>query len=113
MNEFAQFTQGHGDVKGMDVIAFMPKSSILAGKQATHARCVVDCCPEKDEPWQIRITCSGDEPEHSGETATHSASVETIKCQLNSIMSMHGAKGAVGDISDMCLNSDLPDEECV
>ena len=51
--------------------------------------------------------------ECSGETATHSASMEAVKCQLNDTMSTPGARCVTGGISSMPLNSDLPDKECV
>ena len=37
--------------------------------------------------------------------------METIKCQLNNIVSSPGAKAATGDISNMYLNSFLPEGE--
>ena len=79
MNEFARLAQGHDDVKGMDVIAFIARHQVPQGKRATYARYVVDYRPEKDEPWRLRITCGGDRLEYNGNTTTHSALTEPIK----------------------------------
>ena len=113
LNEFARLAQGHGSVEGMNVVTFIAKHEMPGDKQATYARYVVDYRPEKDEPWRLRITCGGDRLEYSGDTTTHSASMETIKCQLNSIVSTLNAKCATGDISNMYLGSDLPESEYV
>ena len=113
MNEFARLAQGHGEVEGMNVVTFIAQEELPGGKKATYARYVVDYRPEKDEPWRLRITCSGDKLDYYGDTTTHSASMETIKCQLNSIVLTRNAKAACGDISNMYLESDLPEAEYV
>ena len=113
INEFARLTQGHGDIEGLDVVTFIPQREMPKDKKATYARYVVDYRPEKDEPWRLRITCGGDKLDYVGDTTTHSASMEVIKLQLNSIVSTVGAKCATGDISNMYLNSDLPEAEYV
>ena len=113
LNEFGRLAQGFGDVKGMDVITFIDRKDMPDGKQATYARYVVDYRPEKDEPWRLRITCGGDKLDYYGDTTTHSATMETIKCQLNNIISTSGARCATADISNMYLGSDLPEAEYV
>ena len=112
-NEFARLAQGYSDVEGMNVITFIARWEMPKDKKATYARYVVDYRPEKDEPWRLRITCGGDKLEYFGDTTTHGASMETIKCQLNSIISTQTAKCATGDISNMYLGSNLPDAEYV
>ena len=111
MNEFARLAQGHGESEGINVVTFIAHNDMPMRKKATYARYVVDYRPEKDEPWRLSITCGGDKLDYFGNTSTHSASMETIKCQLNSIISMNGAKAATGDISNMYLGSDLPEAE--
>ena len=113
LNEFARLAQGYGEVDGMGVVTFIAKQAMPDGKTATYARYVVDYRPEKDEPWRLRITCGGNLLEYDGNTTTHSASMETIKCQLNSIISSPGARAASADISNMYLGSDLPEAEYV
>ena len=112
-NEFGRLAQGFEDIEGLNVVIFIPRHEVPNDKQATYARYVVDFRPEKDEQWRLRITCGGDKLEYAGDTTTHSASMETIKCQLNSIVSAANAKCATGDISNMYLGSDLPEAEYV
>ena len=113
INEFARLTQGYNDMDGLNVVTFICRNEVPEGKQATYARYVVDYRPEKDEPWRLRITCGGDKLDYNGDTTTHSASMETIKLQLNDIVSTPGAKAATGDISNMYLASLLPESEYV
>ena len=113
VNEFARLAQGYGTTDGLDVVFFINRSELPTNKQATYARYVVDYRPEKDEPWRLRITCGGDRLDYDGNTTTHSASMETIKLQLNDIISTKGGKAATGDISNMYLASDLPEAEYV
>ena len=108
INEFSRLTQGCEDAEGVHAVSFVCEPQMLSEKQAMHTRCVVDCRPEKDEPWQLRITCGGDQLECTGDTTTHSASV-----QLNDTVSTPGAKAAAGDISNACLASPLLEAEHV
>ena len=115
INEFGRLAQGyrkHGrDIEGMDIVSFIPRVQVPSEKQATYARYVVDYRPEKDDPWRLRITCGGDRLEYTSNTTTHSATMETIKLQMNKIVSTPGARAATGDISNMYLGSDLPESE--
>ena len=113
INEFSRLAQGYNGTKGLNVVTFIRARDMPRGKQATYARYVVDYRPEKDEPWRLRITCGGDKLPYDGDTTTHAASMETIKCQLNSIISTPNAKAATADISNMYLASDLPEAEYV
>ena len=113
VNEFARLANGHGDIEGLQVITFIARHQMPGDKKATYARYVVDYRPEKSEPWRLRITCGGDKLEYVGDTTTHSASMETIKCQLNNIISRKGSKCACGDISNMYLESLLKEAEYV
>ena len=85
IDEFAaHLAQGfqHSDgstVHGMDVVTFVACHTVPTNKEATHAWCVVDCCPEKDESWHLCITCVGDKLQCDSDTATHGAAMETIK----------------------------------
>ena len=78
MNEHARSAQGHGNIKGMDVVTFIARHIPPEGWNVTCARHVVDCRPEKDEPWQLRITCGSNKLDCCGNTTAHSASMETI-----------------------------------
>ena len=71
----------------------------------------MDYEPEKNEPWRSRITCGGDKLKCSGDTTTHAASTETIKMQLNDVVSTPDARATTGDISNMHSGSPLKESE--
>ena len=79
----------------------------------TYPRIVVDYRPEKDEPWRTRITAGGNLLQYNGNTTAHSASMELIKCHINSIILDPDARAATANISNMYLCSDLPESEYV
>ena len=64
--------------------------------------------------WSLALgTCGGDRLDYDGDVTAHTASMETIKCHWNSVLSTPNAKYATGDISNMYLMSLLPDAEFV
>ena len=68
---------------------------------------------EKDKPWRTRITAGGNLLDYFGDTTTHCASMETIKCHWNSVLSTPGARYCTADISNMYLCLLLPDAQYV
>ena len=76
-----------------------------------YPRYTVDYRPEKDEPFRTRITAGGNLLDFFGNTTTHSASIETIKCHWQSVLSAPGARYCTADISNMYLCSLLPDSQ--
>ena len=109
-NEYGRLFQGYGDVKGMDVLEWIPKHLVPKNKTVTYARYTVAVRPEKDEKYRCRITGGGDRLTYDGDVSTHTSSLETFKLLLNSTISTKGAKMATGDISNMYLYSFL--DEC-
>ena len=73
----------------------------------------MDIHPEKAEPYRTRITAGGNLLDYAGNVTTHTASMETIMCHWNSVLSTKGAKYCTGDISNMYLCSWLKDAEHV
>jgi len=92
VNEFARLFQGFGDIEGMNVLKWIDKSEVPNDKKVTYPRYTVAWWPEKDEPFRTRITAGGDRLEYAGEVSTDSASMETIKCHWNSVLSNPYAK---------------------
>ena len=95
----------------MDVLDFIPFIDVSPDKTVKYPRYTVDIRPEKDELSQTRITAGGDLLKYLGNVTTHTASMETIKCHYNSVLSTKGAKYCTGDISNMYLCSWLKDYE--
>ena len=113
VDEFGRLLQSCKGSKGLDVITFIRQSDVPANKPVTLARCVMDCRPKKDKPRRLHIARGGDKLDHHGNTTTHSATMEIIKCQLNDILSRPNGKCAAADISNVHLESHLVDSECV
>ena len=97
----------------MNVLDWIHRGEVPNGKKVTYPRYTVDYRPEKDEPYRTRITAGGNLLDYAGDTTTHTASMETIKCHCNSVLSTLGAKYCTADISNMYLCSELPDAQYV
>ena len=98
-NEYGRLFQGCGKkkdgkqrIKGTNTCHWIPRSKVPRGKKVTYARTVVYIRPEIDEPNRVRITAGGDRLEYYGETSTETASIETAKILLNSVLSTKNAK---------------------
>ena len=97
----------------MDVLDWISRNDVPHDKTVTYPWYTVDIRPEKAEPYRTRITVGGNLLDYSGNVTTHTASMETIKCHWNSVLSTKGAKYCAGDISNMYLCSWLKDAEYV
>jgi len=111
--EYGSLFQGHGDTEGMNVLTFIPKEDVPPDAKVTYPRTTVAYRPEKDDQNRTRITAGGDQLEYDGDTATHSASMTTIKCHWNSVLSTKYAKYATADLKNMYLKSWLPKPQYV
>ena len=106
--EYGRLFQGFKDTPGKDVLKWIYKSEVPAEKQVTYPRVTTAFRPEKEDPYRTRITAGGDRLDYDGETATHSASMTTIKTHWNSVLSTKDAKYCTADCSNMYLESVLP-----
>jgi hypothetical protein len=100
--DFGDMCQGDDKTKtkGTDAIFFMdPKEvpSIPKNQPPTYAKVVVANCPQKEDPYQIRITAGGNLINYPGELTTRTADMTTAKLHWNSILSTPKARY-------MCLN---------
>ena len=97
----------------MDALEWVHYKNIPKHKRPTYARYTVAFRPEKEEKWRVRITAGGDKLKYDGVVTTQVASLETFKILVNSTISTEGARMCTADISNMYLNSDLPEPEYV
>ena len=74
---------------------------------------MVDIRPEKKDPNRVRITAGGDRLDYHGETSTETASLETAKILLNSVLSTKNAKFMAIDISNFFIQTDLEDYQYI
>ena len=83
-NKFGRLFQGFppngiGEDEGLNVLTWIKKEFIPAGKKITYPWYTVAVRPEKDEPDRTRITCGGDVLDYNGDVTAHTASMEAIK----------------------------------
>jgi hypothetical protein len=113
-NKFGRTMQGVGKhrtkdkrIKGTDAMKFIQKHKIPKNKKVTYARFVCDLQLQKDEIHRTRMTAGGDRLDYDGKTNTETASLETTKIHLNSVISTKGARHLCLDIGNMYLNTKL------
>eukprot|EP00804_Cyclotella_cryptica_P016746 CCRYP_002051-RA/>CCRYP_002051-RA protein AED:0.35 eAED:0.35 QI:0/0/0/0.66/1/1/3/0/318 len=73
-------------------------------KDVTYGRIVANFCPEKDDPYRIRLTVGGNRINFPGNCGTPTANMITVKILLNSVISTVNAKFMTIDIKDFYLN---------
>jgi hypothetical protein len=111
--EYGRLFQGYKETEGKDVLKWIYKSEVPADKQVTYPRVTTAFRPEKEDPYRTQITAGGDKLDYDGETATHSASMTTIKTHWNSVLSTKDARYCTADCSNMYLESILPSPQFV
>ena len=77
----------------------------------TYGRLVCDIKEHKSETHRTRLTVGGNLLDLPGMLSTPTATVTTVKCLFNSVISTPGAKYLVADVKHFYLNNDLPDPE--
>ena len=102
-NKLSRLAQGLGTaIKGTNTLFFIPKSMVPFGRTVTYARIICTVRPEKEETNRTCITCSGNLiHDYPDDVSTETASLETFKMHLNSVVSTPGAKYMTMDISNM------------
>ncbi len=100
--DFGSMCQGDNKTgaKGTNAMFMMKPEEVdhtPAARLATYANIFVDYQPQKDNPYQIRITSGGNLINYPGELTTCTADVTTSKLHWNSVLSTQQAKY-------MCLN---------
>ena len=76
-------------------------------RDVTYTRVVCKVRPQKEDPNRTRITIGGNRICYPGDTATRTGSVELVKLQVNSVISMKDARFACYDISNFYLGTPL------
>jgi hypothetical protein len=96
--------------KGKSSIFVMTHDEILlipADQTVTYARVVVDFCPQKANPHQIRIMAGGNLINYPGELTTRAADLTPSKLTWNSVLRTKGAKFMCLDIKNFYLTAPL------
>jgi hypothetical protein len=115
-DEFGRLFNGVGKNKdgtqrvvGTNTCHWIKQSQVPRGKKATYARSVVAIRPEKAKQKRVRITTGGDRLDYPGETSTDTASLDTTKILINSVLSTPSARMGAIDISNFYIHNNLKD----
>jgi hypothetical protein len=87
--------------KGTNLIFVMMHEEIKnipRNQTVTYARVVVDFCPQKADPHNIRITADNNLINYPRESSTRTADLTTSKLMWNSVLSTEGARYMCLDI---------------
>jgi hypothetical protein len=113
-NEFGRLFNGAGKNKdgtqrvvGTNTCHWIKRSQVPRGKKVTYTRTVVAIRTEKAEQKRVRITAGGDRLHYLGETSTDTASLDTTKLLINSVLSAPGARMRAMDTSNFYIHNYL------
>jgi hypothetical protein len=96
--------------KGTNLIFVMTHEEIKnipRNQTVTYTHVVVDFCPQKADPHNIRITADSNLINYNGELSTRTADLTTSKLMWNSVLSTEGARYMCLDIKNFYLTAPL------
>ena len=112
-NEIGRMAQGIRNVKGNNVLVFIPRHEVPANKKVTYGNMICDFRPLKLEKYRVRLTVGGDRLDYLGNQSSPAASLLETKMLLNSVISdaKDGARFMTMDLKDHFLQSTLIDPQ--
>ena len=87
-----QLAKGIREVKGTNIVMFIPKSKVPKDKKVTYGKIVCEIKPEKEEKERTILTVGGNLLDFTGNISASTVSVTTAKCVFNSFVSTPGAR---------------------
>jgi hypothetical protein len=107
-NECGRLFQGIRDIPGTDTCFFIKLTNIPKDRKITYGKIVCDYKPLKTEKERVRLTAGGDKLDYSGDVATSTADITTLKILINSTLSTEDAAMMMMDIKNYYLGTLLP-----
>jgi hypothetical protein len=107
-NECGRLFQGIQDIPGTDTCFFVPLSSIPNDRKITYSKIVCDYKPHKQEKERVLLTVGGDRLDYSGDVATSTADITSLKITINRTLSTKEATMMMMDIKSYYLGTPLP-----
>jgi hypothetical protein len=107
-NEVRRLFQGIRDIPGTDTCFFIKLTNIPKDRKITYGKIVCDYKPHKKEKERVRLTVGGDMLHYSGDVATSTADITTLKILINSTLSTADAAMMMMDIKNYYLVTLLP-----
>jgi hypothetical protein len=107
-NECGSLFQGIRDIPGTDTCFFTTLKNIPHDRNITYGKIVCDYKPHKKEKERVWLTIGGDMLDYSGDIATSTADITTIKILINISLSTKDATMMMMDIKNYYLGTPLP-----
>ncbi len=98
---------GQKGTKSIFVMTHAEIPDIPKDRTVTYAQVVVDFCPQKADPHQIRITAGGNLINYPGKLSMRTADLTTSKLMWNSMLSTPGSKYMCLDIRKVYLTAPM------
>jgi hypothetical protein len=99
--------QGIRDIPGTNTCFFIKLTNIPKDRKITYGKIVCDYKPHKKEKERVRLTVGGTILDYSGDVATSTADITTLKILINSTLSTEKAAMMMMDIKNCYLGTPL------
>ena len=103
--------QRHKSYKYDRIHGFGQNCEYFEGKVVTHARIVVDYCPQKKRQNRVRITAGRNAINYPDKLATRTADITTSTSVWNSAMFTRGSRCICSDAKNLYVATPLKDPE--
>jgi hypothetical protein len=107
-NEVERLFQGIRDIPGTDTCFFIKLTNIPKERKITYGKIVCDYKSHKKERITHPANRAGDMLDYSGDVATSTADITTLKILINSTLSTADAAMMIMDIANYYLGTPLP-----
>jgi hypothetical protein len=97
-NELGRLYQGIRDIQYTNTCFFVELTNIPKDRKITYVKLVGDYKPNKPEKERVRLTVGGDILDYTGDMATSTAEITTLKILINSTISTEDAAMMMMDI---------------
>jgi hypothetical protein len=108
VNECGCLFQGIRDIPGIDTCFFIKFTNIPKDRNITYGKIICDYKPHKKEKECVQLTVDGDRIDYSGDVATSTADITTLKILINSNLSTDDAAMMMMDINNYYPGTPLP-----
>ena len=108
-NETGRLAQGVGTriPSGTNIILFIPKEKLPAGRRVTHEKIVAEIWPQKAETNRTRLNFGGNIINFPGEVTKYTSYLTTAKLIFNSVLSTKNKKFMCANIYNFYLNNPM------
>jgi hypothetical protein len=107
-NECGRLFQGIRDVPGNDTCFLIKLTNIPTDRKIRYGKIVCEYNPHKKEKERVRLTVGCDRLDYSGDVATSTANITTLKILINSTLPTKDAILMMMDINNYYIKTILP-----